>query len=175
MSPYRIERIDDSSVDDVLDGELRELLSTCFTKPQDIVFRERRYFKEPPAWRWLMRVDKGRLIGNIAVHNKSVVSGFEKIPIGGIAEVCVHPDFQKRGLAKEILVTVHEWLAEKQYPFAVLFGNPDVYTSSGYGRVDNVVRRDREGSEAIRVYPLVKELGSRSWPRGEVCLFGPGF
>ena len=42
-----VEYLPDSSVDDALDEEIRGLLTTCFTKPKDVVFKEQRYFFEP--------------------------------------------------------------------------------------------------------------------------------
>lgn len=50
--------IADADVDAELDRRIRSLLSTCFTKPEDWVFRERRYFNDPPAHRWY--IDAGR-------------------------------------------------------------------------------------------------------------------
>ena len=46
MKP-EIEYLSDERVDDALDLEIRGLLTTCFTKPQDVVFKDRRYFREP--------------------------------------------------------------------------------------------------------------------------------
>lgn len=33
--------------------------------------------------------------------------------VGGIAEVCVDPDFRKQGLVKKILNFVHDWMDEQ--------------------------------------------------------------
>ena len=46
-SKPEIEYVPDDTVDDALDRQIRDLLTLCFTNPEDAVFRERRYFAEP--------------------------------------------------------------------------------------------------------------------------------
>jgi len=173
-----IQYIRDDAVDAALDRELRDLLSTCFTKPEDVVFRERRYFIEPPKHRWLLRDDAGRLIAHVAVHEKVIEAGERSFAIGGVAEVCVHPDYRRRGLVKQMLAQVHGWSAARGVPFAVLFGDPAVYTSSGYVTVENLSHDARsEDGRPIRKRKtaMVKPLLGESWPSGEVHLPGPEF
>jgi hypothetical protein len=71
MKP-EIEYLSDNSVDDALDQEIRGLLTTCFTKPQDVVFKDRRYFREPYPHRWVIRNGQGVLVAHIGVHEKEV-------------------------------------------------------------------------------------------------------
>ena len=166
----------DAAVDAALDRELRGLLSTCFTKPQDVVFRERRHFKEPPAHRWLIRGPDGLLAAHVAVHEKMVEIGGRGRPIGGIAEVCVHPDQRGRGHVRAMLAEIHAWLAAREVPFAVLFGDPRIYTSSGYVAASNLfLRADPPGAWAPATGAMVKPLLAEPWPAGEVHLAGPAF
>ena len=39
-SDPEVDYMPDSAVDDAMDAELRKLLTTCFTKPQDTVIKE---------------------------------------------------------------------------------------------------------------------------------------
>ena len=71
MSPD-ITYLSDDSIDAAGDAELRELLSTCFTKPGDEVFKTRRYWREPYKHRWVMRNEAGRLVAHVGIHEKSV-------------------------------------------------------------------------------------------------------
>ena len=87
-----VEYIQDLDINADLDGRLRDLLSICFTKPGDEVFRERRYFKEPPSHRWFIRDKEERIIAHVALHETGVVVSDQKIKIGGISEVCVLPE-----------------------------------------------------------------------------------
>ena len=54
-----VQYLADGSLDDAGDRELRGLLSTCFTKPGDEVFRTRRYWREPYKHRCLNEDGKG--------------------------------------------------------------------------------------------------------------------
>lgn len=166
----------DAAVDAALDRELRDLLCACFTKPQDVVFRERRFFREPPQHRWLVRDGRGALVAHAAVHDKTASSAGATYRLGGVAEVCVHPEHRGHGLARGLLAEIHAWLAARQVPFAVLFGNPKVYTSSGYVVVGNLrVRSPETGAWESAQGAMVHMLGIHEWPAGPVDLVGPRF
>lgn len=166
----------DSAVGSALDRELRALLTVCFTKPQDAVFRDRRYFREPPQHRWLARDDRGMLVAHAAVHDKAVSSAGITYRIGGVAEVCVHPDHRGRGHVRGLLADIHAWLAAQQVPFAVLFGNPRVYASSGYAVVGNLrVRSPETATWEPAAGAMAHGLGALPWPACDVDLVGPRF
>ena len=149
-----VEYIRDSDVDADLDRRLRDLLSICFTKPGDEVFRERRYFKEHPAHRWFVRDEEERVIAHVALHEKVVVSSSQDISVGGIVQVCVHPEFRGQGFVRKLLAKVHDWLRLEGYRFSLLFGDHRVYTSSGYVSVTNLVRESKSDNGAIKWEPI---------------------
>ena len=173
----RVDYLSDASVDAAMDAELRTLLSTCFRKPQDFVFQERRYFTQPPQHRWMIRNRDGELVAHTAVHDKTVEAGGKSFRIGGIAEVCVHPDFRGRGYVKIILAQIHDWLISEGYDFAVLFGMVEVYASAGYVQKDNLFHDAEVDGKKTRkqVTPMVRELSGIPWPSCEVYLPGPVF
>lgn len=174
-----IEWIEDQAVDAELDRQLRQLLSLCFTKPCDIIFRDRRYFHEQPRWRWIVRGSPAELIAHIAVHDKRITTTIGDLRIGGIAEVCVHPQHRGQGLIREMLVTIHSWLAAHEVPLAVLFGDKKHYASSGYQNIFNPIRHQNpttgvwttKSFDCVMVKPLLKI----DWPAGPVDLRGPTF
>lgn len=173
-----IHYIKDSEVGDKLDRQLRDLLSICFTKPGDEVFKLRRYFKEYPAHRWYINGKDDKLIAHTALHEKMVVSSHQNIPIGGIAEVCVHPDFRGQGLVRRLLKEAHDWLILNHYPFSLLFGDPRVYSSSGYITFSNLFVEKKSNTgikswEPINV--MVCRLLEMEWPESPVYLQGPTF
>ena len=96
MKP-RVDYLSDDEVDEALDAEIRGLLTTCFTKPQDVVFRDRRYFIDPYPHRWVIRDPRARMVAHSGVHEKQLEAGGRVVAIGGIAEVCVHPDWRGNG------------------------------------------------------------------------------
>lgn len=178
--PPAIDYIADSAVDAQLDLALRELLSTCFTKPQDHVFRTRRHFNEPPAHRWLIRDGQGGLAAQLAAHEKRLFTEEGGVVlIGGVAEVCVRPDHQGRGYVGAMLAAAHAWMRDHGIAFSLLSGNPRYYASSGYRAVDNLLR-DGVGpsGEVVRVKAegmLAVALSKAPWPQGELYLPGPSF
>lgn len=166
----------DGNVDASMDRELRDLLCLCFTKPQDVVFRERRYFHEPPAHRWTVRDQQGRLAGHIAVHEKRVESATGMDRAGGVAEVCVHPDARGQGLAMRLLDAVHSGLIQRGFAFSILFGSRSIYAASGYTQPGNAfVGPGPDGRWQPVPDLMVKELTGQAWPTGEVRVPGPTF
>ena len=173
MKP-EIKYLPDDSVDVALDEELRRLLTTCFTKPQDVVFRERRYFLEPYHHRWVILDGEGAMVAHIGVHEKRVEAEGQLYRIGGIAEVCVHPEYRGRGYVGMMLQCVHDWLRRHDFTFAVLFGDPRVYGSSGYAEISNLVHgSDKEGWKPVPA--MIKALSATPWPHATVQLPGPKF
>jgi len=173
MDPV-IEYLPDSDVSDALDAELRGLLTTCFTKPEDEVFRERRYFVQPYPNRWVIRNADRSIAAHIGVHEKTVTSDGKPYRIGGIAEVCVHPDNRGLGYVRAMLLVIHAWMARHGFVFSVLFGDPRVYGSSGYVHVDNLVHGSAETGWSP-AGALVKPLTEIPWPVDTVQLPGPKF
>jgi len=169
-----IEYLPDNSVDAALDRELRELLTTCFTNSEDVVFRDRRYFREPYPHRWVIRDRQGDIVAHIGVHEKQVEAKGHTYRIGGIAEVCVHPDHRGKGYVGMMLKCIHQWLAQHGFVFTVLFGNSKVYSSSGYVQANDLFNGG--GEEGWKhATGMIKELSDTPWPDGDVHLPGPGF
>lgn len=175
----QIENFPDSAVDEAMDLALRELLSTCFTKAQDDVFRHRRYFNEMPAHRWVIRDEEGALVAHLAVHEKQIFHAAGSSPIGGIAEVCVHPSHRGNGYVKQLVTAVHAWLTGRGTLYSVLFGDTKVYSSCGYRAAGNlamdVATAEGPTKRQIITYALALPLGAAPWPEGEVYLPGPIF
>ncbi|AHF92249.1 aminoglycoside 2'-N-acetyltransferase [Opitutaceae bacterium TAV5] len=180
LPPPPIDYIADSAVDAALDLALRELLSACFTKPQDHVFKTRRYFNEPPAHRWLIRDATGTPVAHLAAHEKQLFTDDGRtLRIGGIAEVCVRPDHQGRGYVKPLIAAAHRRMGAGGFAFSVLSGNERYYASSGYRPVNNLLR-DGVGpaGEAVRIRAegfLAAPLSDTVWPHGDVYIPGPSF
>jgi len=172
---YALSELPEALVDAALDRELRALLCACFTEPEDHVFRERRYFREPPAHRWLLRDTEGELVAHTALHFKELTTGDHRVAIGGVAEVCVRAEHRRRGLAKRMLDAVDRLLIERGTPLAVLFGDPRIYRSSGYRTVDNLFYRDPDRTRWLSGDGMVKELAPGCWPRAPAYLDGPTF
>jgi hypothetical protein len=172
---FTIKIIDDGEVNPQLDAELRGLLSGCFTK--DPVFRTRRFWKEMPSRRAILRNAPGDLGGHVAVHRKVLGSMAGDLLVGGIADVCVRADCRGRGYVRAMLAKVHDDLAAGKFDFAMLFGDKAVYSSSGYVNIDNPLRF-LEGDEVVVKafdYAMIRPVRLHDWPAGEIDLRGPIF
>ena len=173
--------IADAEVDEALDADLRGLLSACFTGPDDHVFKVRRYFNEPPRWRWFMRKEGGGLAAHVAAHDKCLGHAGGELRIAGIAEVAVHPDCRGRGLAKLLLERLHRDCATFGVPWAALFGKAEVYRSSGYTAPGNILRyrNPKTGAWSERIEPNFQVCRLRDdappWPTGGLDLRGSYF
>ncbi|MGR5092134.1 GNAT family N-acetyltransferase [Vibrio maritimus] len=170
----KVQYIEDSSVDEQLNQALIALLSACFTKPSDARFKTQRFYNEMPQHRWYVTSDnKHHVVAHVAVHEKTVEIRGRSYPIGGVAEVCVHPDYRKKGLVKTMLTEVHQWMEQQGMHFSVLFGRDEVYGSSGYIRVTNLnVLQEDPLAQPTPVSAMVKPLHDYRWPSKPVLLPG---
>ena len=182
------EQLTDDQVSDSLDRELRTLLTICFTRPQDEVFRHRRYWKEPPRYRWIMRNAGGDLIAHAAAHDKLIAARPEggdevELRVAGMAEVMVHPAARGMGHVTELLGVAHPALERMGFEFSVLFGRPVIYRSSGYRIAENPIRYydDQEGDWRTERFQkpersfMYRPLIRSDWPVGIIDIRGSRF
>jgi predicted N-acetyltransferase YhbS len=167
----------DEAVTADLDGRLRSLLSACFPDP---CFSTRRYCHEMPAHRWIVEDERGGLAAHIAAHDKLIGLRNGDIRVLGIAEVCVRQDFRGHGLVRELVAAAHAWGRAEGFPYAMLFGRPEVYQSSGYTLIANPIRRFDSGrgewETAPMDYAMICPLHNPTpWPDGEIDIRGPLF
>ena len=169
-----IQYIKDSDVTPVLDKNIRTLLSRCFVKNQDAeIFSRQRFYNEMPAHRYLLW-DKEQLIAHIAVHDKSLLVDGVEHAISGIAEVCVEANYRKQGLVKTLLTHIHQDRMLYGDAYSVLFGDSEVYASSGYDLVSNLKALNRSKTWCVTRHTMVHCL-NKSWPSDCVKLIGIPF
>jgi predicted acetyltransferase len=171
-----IKHIQDTNVDAELDKKIIQLLSMCFVK--EPVLQQQRFVKEMPQHRWYIE-DENKMIAHVALHEKNMSTKNAEFPFGGIAEVAVHQDFRGRGYIKKILIQIHNWLKTNKYPFVILFGETEIYASSGYSPVQNEIKYFKNETNKwtieINRHALKSVLGSNPWPEGMIDIKGPMF
>jgi hypothetical protein len=174
-----VEYLADEEINAEDDRRLRSLLSACFKGPDDNCFTHRRYFQEIPRHRWLIRAGNVAIIAHVAVHDKVLTSSEGDLRVGGVAEVCTHPDYRRRGFCKILLSTTHSWMVAQGTAFAVLFGPAVHYASSGYVSITNPIHywdwKRREWVINSLKQAMVCPLADRAWPVGLIDLHGPIF
>ena len=86
----------------------------------------------------------------------------------------MHPNYRKQGMVKTILEKIH--LARTEYgdSFSILFGDEEVYASSGYHCVNNLKALNPGKEWSVTGYTMVHAL-NKNWPDGEVKLLGIPF
>jgi len=172
-----IQLVPDKNVSAALDRQIRKLLVVCF--PHESVFATQRFLYEKPKYRWCVFSNETQLVAHTALHIKKIKTKLGEYQIGGIAEVCVHPEFRRKGLVRAIMDKVDALLISEKIPFSMLFGEGKIYHSSGYFEVKNEIRRfDVETNEWITEVnkdAKYKELSDLKWPEGLIDLQGPMF
>ncbi len=87
-------------------------------------------YYEPEQTR-VMEMD-GRLVSSVTCfHRPTHVSGHE-VKAACIGSVCTHPDYRRRGLAREVLQEAVDWMIEEDYQWSFLYGKYEVYGGSGW-------------------------------------------
>lgn len=166
----------DSEISGSEDQELRQLLIASF--PYATILLTRRYIREIPTHRWLVRSSSGELIAHTAVHDKVISASGRDLRIGGIAEVCVAYPARGHGLVRKMLAKAHAWMRSEGIPFAMLFGQPKVYASSGYSLIENPIRTEHPLIQQLNPFkgkPMIHPISNDPWPNGPIDLRGPTF
>ncbi len=166
----------DEAITDREDRQLRDLLFSCFT--YNPTFLTRRYLRQCPEHRWIVKNDAGEIVAHAALHEKTIGIPSGDLLVGGVAEVCVASTHRGLGLVKALLQTIDEWLQARPIDFAMLFGDPEIYASSGYLPMRNELRAANSLSRHWNPFcgkPMIKCLSPHPWPAGVIDLRGPTF
>ena len=180
MSEFPIVHRYDFQITPAQDDSLRELFQLCF-KRELAYLEHQRYFRELPPHRWMIFGDTDEIIAHVAVYEKLLGTDSGLLPVIGIAEVCTHPDYRGRGLARAILAEIHDWARAQGFDWSLLFGSHAIYGGSGYARIDNPIRALDYQSGAWKTetleYALARQLrqSAAPWPHGTIDLRGPHF
>lgn len=176
MIQHKIEFTEDRNIDQLLNAKLQAVLSECF--PNQNIFKIQRYYKEIPAYRWFI-LDDNKIIAHTALHIKEIFVNDLPIKIGGIAEVCVLPEFRKMGLAKLLLSAAEDWLKLNGFKYVMLFGEEKFYSSSGYLSISNEIKLKDFNSGEIKIKKnidaMIKLLSDENFPNGLIDLNGYDF
>ncbi len=174
---YMVQFIMDENITEVLDQQLRNLLTICFPKEQ--IFARQRFLYEKAKYRWFAFNEQSQPVAHTALHIKMMKTQDGEYSFGGIAEVCVHPEYRRKGLVHALMDKVDEFLRNEKIPFALLFGEGKIYLSSGYEEMKNEIRyfdpKREKWIVEINKDARFKELSDLKWPEGRIDLQGPMF
>ena len=170
-----LRRLPETDIDTALAAQLARLLGSCFEE-----YPGRSYFKLPPHLRYVVE-SEDRVVAQMGVELRMVRVGAEVLRTLGLVDLCVDPAQRSRGLAGRLLGEVTAFGAQAGVAFIVLFADDDrLYRRQGWSSVANTCSwlqindhttmglAERENTGAL----MVKAIGDRAWPDGDVDLLG---
>jgi GNAT superfamily N-acetyltransferase len=173
--PVIISRVAEAEIPANLAVQVQALLQVCCPG-----YPSRAYFKLPPHFRYLAMAG-GELAGQAGVELRVIRVGSTVLRTFGVVDLCVRGSGRSRGLAGRLLAEVTELARSCGMDFVVLFADDDrLYTRNGWTRAANPCSwlkindhttlglATAEDTGAL----MVKKIGQRTWPAGEVDLLG---
>lgn len=115
---------------------------------------ERNSYYEPEQTR-VMELD-GRLVSTVTCFHRPTHLAGRQVKAACIGSVATHPDYRKRGLAREVLQEAVEWMTAEGYQWSFLYGKYEVYGGSGW--------------ENLSSWDTIADLRPREQYLGEVSL-----
>jgi GNAT superfamily N-acetyltransferase len=176
--PAAISRVAEPEIPPDLTHQVQALLQACFPE-----YPSRTYFKLPPHFRYLA-VAAGELVGQVGVELRVIRAGRNVLRTFGVVDLCVSESQRSRGLAGQLLAEVTQLAGSCGMDFVILFADDDrLYTRNGWARVANPctwLKIHEHATLGVATAQdtgalMVKKIGQRAWPEGEVDLLGHVF
>lgn len=155
---------------------IADLLQICFPQYPSA----RTHFRQIPHFRILAQDDSGTLLGHIAVEHRMVHNAGQVLCIFGLADVCIHPEYQNKGLGTRLLNFLENLAREAQIEALLLIApEPEFYLKNDFLAVENDCKwLFLQGDQTLGVLNrkveglMVKMLGAKSWREGQLDLLG---
>jgi predicted N-acetyltransferase YhbS len=171
----RIERLEEFRLTPTVREQIAALLKEGFG-----VYPEgRTFYKQLPDFRYLAW-DEDSLLGHLAAEYRIINVGGHVLPIVGVADLCVTPSRQQERIATQMLQQLEALAREAGVEFILLTGSePNVYQGMGFERLERACRwllmNNLSTLGVIRRSVsniMIKCLGERPWPEGEIDFLG---
>lgn len=171
----KIERIAEYALTPTVRTKIIALLREGFgVYPED-----RSFYKQLPCFRFLAW-EADALIGHLAAEFRIINVGGTVLPIFGVADLCVSATRRQQRIATQMLGELEGLAPDAGVEFIVLTGSePDVYHGMGFQHLERSCRwlliNNLKSLGVIRRSVnniMVKPLGNRSWPDGEIDFLG---
>jgi GNAT superfamily N-acetyltransferase len=173
----RIERVPEPELTGERAAQVGALLRACFDGYPD----DRPYFKLPPHQR-LLALRGEAVVGQVGLELRAVRVGDEVLRAFAVVDLCVDPAARSQGLAGRLLGELLRYAERCEIDVVLLFADDHrLYERHGWALVDNRVSwlkvhehrtlglAEREPmGDAL----MVRAVGDRAWPAGDVDLLG---
>lgn len=175
-----LEFINEFQISKPLSKEINRLLIRCFP---DASYAERDYFKQLPHYRILAKHEE-QLIGQVAIDFRVMNLNNSPLNVMGVIDLCVDPEFQKQGIAKELMRVLEKVATDNLDKIDCLLlvtDHPLFYEKIGFKTVDITTKwlkiDNHEnyglGNEKIEdAYFMVKQISNKKWEDGELDYLG---
>jgi len=169
-------RVAEAEIGADLSGQVQSLLQDCFPG-----YPDRSYFKLPPHFRYLAMTSDGVVAAQMGVELRVIRVGDSVVRTFGVVDLCVRQGERSRGLASGLLAEVTGLARACRIDFLILFADDErLYVRNGWARVRNRcswVKIDDHTTlglarQADPDAMMVKAIGARAWPEGDVDLLG---
>ena len=179
QSAIRLQRLEEFQIEIPVKESICDLLQACFPGYP----RNRAYFKQVPSFRYLLW-DREKLVAHMAVEHRILNNSGELHTIFGIADLCVHPDYQHRKLASWLIMELETLGKIHDIDFLVLVArDQQFYHSHDFLSVTNDCQWVLINSHttygiahrSIGQGLMVKSLGEKTWSDGFVDFLGHMF
>ncbi len=131
-----------------------------------------------PELDYVAEVD-GRIVGSI-MYSRSVLiaDDGETVPIVSFGPLCVHPDYQRKGIGTALIGETRAMVEAMGFPAIVIYGDPHNYCKHGFRNGLDYRVSDMAGEHPLGL--LVLELrpgffGNKDWKakQSDVFMFDP--
>lgn len=171
----KIDRIEEFQ----LEADIREQIAALLKEGFGVYPEGRSFYKQLPSFRFLAW-DERTLVGHLAAEYRMVNVGGTPLPIFGVADLCVTPSRQQERIATQMLVKLEGLAKLSEVDFILLTGSePNVYQGMGFTRIERPCRwlllNNLKTLGVIRRSVnniMIKPLGNRGWPDGEIDFLG---
>lgn len=86
-------------------------------------------------------VDKGTIVSTVRVFIRKMFLHGEPITVGGIGEVSTRPEYQRRGIATQLLKDSIQFMEDRDIAVSLLFGSQRIYSIEGWEKVTRYYAR----------------------------------
>ena len=86
-------------------------------------------------------LDKGTIVSTVRVFIRKMFLHGEPITVGGIGEVSTRPEYQRRGIATQLLKDSIQFMEDRDIAVSVLFGSQRIYSIEGWEKVPRYYAR----------------------------------
>jgi predicted N-acetyltransferase YhbS len=162
-SLYKIEFLDSEKLKETL-----LLIEECFEYPEGYSFKEdfAPLFTEKNInnCRLLIEKDSQKIIGHIGVSKRNLLVDAKAFPVSFLGGICIHKDFQGKGLFKKFFQIVLKQI-EAKTPLSFLWsGDPSIYYKYGFHLCALQASTNLEALyDSNSKYQLIKEPSDQDW------------